>query len=30
MTFYCTTKDHIVQKYTNQKEEDTVLDTGEG
>ena len=27
---YCTTKDHIVQKYTNQKEEDTVLDTWEG
>ena len=30
MTLYCTTKDHIVQKYTNQKEEDTVLDTLEG
>ena len=30
MTLYCTTKAHIVQKYTNQKEENTVADTWEG
>ena len=30
MTLYCTTKVHIVLKYTNQKEEDTVADTWEG
>ena len=30
MTLYCTTKVHIVQKYTNQKEEDTAADTWEG
>ena len=30
MTLYSTPKVHIVQKYTNQKEEDTVADTWEG
>ena len=30
MTLYCTTKVQIVQKYTNQKEEDTVADTWGG
>ena len=27
ITLYCTTEVHIVQKYTNQKEEDTAADT---
>ena len=30
ITLYCTAKVNIVQKYTNQKEEDTVVDTWKG